>query len=124
MAKKEKTAAAEKIEKAEKSKKKPGKPKRSFKKTMVKAGKAIKNYFKDFRGEIKKIVWPDAKTVLKNTGIVLAVVAIVGTVIYLIDLGLGEGINQLVKLAEKVSPSAEDSKTAAMTVSMLKGLIG
>ena len=31
----------------------------------------IKRYFKDMRGELKKVVWPEKKQVLNNTGIVI-----------------------------------------------------
>ncbi len=66
---------------------------------FVRAGKGSKKFFKDFKGECKKIVWPDAKTVLKSTGIVLLVVAIVGLIVYGIDQGLSAGIGGLKQLA-------------------------
>ena len=52
----EKKAKATKADKADKANK-PKKPN-----IFVRAGKAIARFFKDFRGEIKKITWPDAKT--------------------------------------------------------------
>ncbi len=66
---------------------------------FVRTGKGTKKFFKDFKGECKKIVWPDAKTVLKSTGIVLLVVAIVGLIVYGIDQGLSAGIGGLKQLA-------------------------
>ena len=74
MAKKDISQAAEKVAAADKKKdKKPANPNGNF---FVRAGKAIKKFCKDIKGEIKKIVWPDAKTVLKSTAVVLAAVAI------------------------------------------------
>ncbi len=100
MAKKEKSQAAEKVAKAEKahkaSKQKSDKPI-----IFVRMGKAITRFFKDFRGETKKIVWPAAKTVLKSTGVVLAVVAIVGLAIFLIDTGLSRAVSGLEGLADR-----------------------
>lgn len=93
MAKKEKSAAAEKIEKAEKTKAK--KPKSDKPNIFIRIFKAIGHFFKDLRGETKKIVWPDAKSVLKSTGVVLAVVAVFTVVIWLIDLGLSKSIDLL-----------------------------
>jgi len=93
MAKNEKSAAAEKIEKAEKTKAK--KPKSDKPNIFVRIFKAIGRFFKDLRGETKKIVWPDAKSVLKSTGVVLAVVAVFTVVIWLIDLGLSKSIDLL-----------------------------
>ncbi len=93
MAKNEKSAAAEKIEKAEKTKAK--KPKSDKPNIFVRIFKAIGRFFKDLRGETKKIVWPDGKSVLKSTGVVLAVVAVFTVVIWLIDLGLSKSIDLL-----------------------------
>ena len=53
----------------------------------------IIQFFRDYKGEIKKIVWPDLKSVVKNTGIVLAVCAIVGIFIWLLDFGLAKLLN-------------------------------
>ena len=46
--------------------------------------------------ELKKVTWPTFAKVLKNTGIVLAVVLIFGAVIFGIDFGLQE-LLELVK---------------------------
>lgn len=88
------SAAAAKVAKAAKGNKKSDKP--SF---FTRAGKGTKKFVKDFKGECKKIVWPDAKTVLKSTGIVLLVVAIVAIVVGVIDLGLSSGVKGLKNLA-------------------------
>lgn len=52
--------------------------------------KRVIGFFKDYKSEIKKIVWPGVKDVAKNTGIVLAMCLIVGAFIWLLDLGLGK----------------------------------
>ena len=52
--------------------------------------KRIIGFFKDYKSEIKKIVWPGFKDVAKNTGIVLAMGLIGGAFIWLLDLGLGK----------------------------------
>ena len=88
------SAAAAKVAKAAKGNKKSDKP--SF---FTRAGKGTKKFIKDFKGECKKIVWPDAQTVLKSTGIVLLVVAIVAIVVGVIDLGLSSGVKGLKNLA-------------------------
>ena len=107
MAKNEKSAAAEKIAAAEKVKAK--KPKSDKPNIFVRAWKAIVRFFKDLRGETKKIVWPDGKTVLKSTGVVLAVVVVFTIVIGLIDLGLSKSINLLADAAR----NAEETTTEA-----------
>lgn len=102
-----KKAAAAKVAKAAKGNNKPKEKKPNI---FVRAGKAIKRFFKDFKGESKKIVWPDGKTVMKNTGIVILVVAVVAVVVMGIDSLLALIIKSLQNLA---SSSAET--TAAVT---------
>lgn len=104
--------AAAKVAKAAKGNKKSDKP--GF---FARSGKSTKKFFKDFRGEVKKIVWPDAKMVLKSTGVVLLVVAILSIIIYGIDQGLSAGITGLKKLATNDTSVSEtvDEETGEET---------
>lgn len=88
MANKESSEAAKKIAKAEKEKasKKPNKNKKNV-------FKVIARFFKDLKGEVKKITWPGAKDVLKGTLITLACIAVIGAVVCLVDLGLTSAID-------------------------------
>ena len=61
---------------AEKAKKENG-----FVRFTKKAGK----FFRDCKGEIKKIVWPTPKNVFKNVGVVLATIILLGLFIFLPD---------------------------------------
>ncbi len=56
------------------------------KKTLA---KRFVSFIREYKSEIKKITWPNFKTVVKNTLIVLIVCAVVGAFIWLIDFGLG-----------------------------------
>ena len=53
----------------------------------------ISRFFKDLRGEMKKIVWPSKKQIINNTGVVIAVVVAtsiaVGGFDYLLNLLIG-----------------------------------
>ena len=55
--------------------------------------KRIIRFFKDYKSEVKKIVWPGLKEVIKNTVIVLIMCLLVGVLIWLIDFGLGQLLN-------------------------------
>ena len=101
------SAAAAKVAKAAKGNKKSDKP--SF---FTRASKGTKKFVKDFKGECKKIVWPDAQTVLKSTGIVLLVVAIVAIVVGVIDLGLSSGVKGLKNLALGEETTVESTTDA------------
>lgn len=106
----EESKAAEKVAKAAKgSGKKSDKPN-----VFSRMGKGMKKFFKDFKGESKKIVWPDAKTVLKSTGVVILVVAIVAVIIFGIDAALSSGVSGLKQLAkhdEETTTSAVAGET-------------
>ncbi len=52
--------------------------------------KRVIAFVKDYKSEIKKIVWPGPRDVVKNTAIVLAMCLLVGAFIWLLDLGLGK----------------------------------
>ncbi len=52
--------------------------------------KKVTKFLRDYKGELKKIVWPNFRTVMKNTLIVLIMCALVGVFIFLIDFGLSE----------------------------------
>lgn len=121
MAKKEISQAAEKVAAAEKKKdKKPANPNGNW---FQRAGKAIKKFCKDLKGEIKKIIWPDGKTVFKSTLVVLAVVAVCAVVIFGVDQLLAWLISLLKLAAEKAANAGTANAEAATTAGMI-GLRG
>ena len=120
MAKKEVSEAARKVAAAEKSKqKKPANPDGNW---FKRAGKARKKFFKDIKGEVKKIVWPDGKTVVKSTLVVLAAVAVIGLAIFAIDWVLSEGLHLLDHAAEKAGDAASASATEAAVAGMINSV--
>ncbi len=56
---------------------------------------AIARYFRELRSELKKVVWPTPKQVLKNTLIVLACILVVGAFIWVFDFVAAKGITWL-----------------------------
>lgn len=122
MAKKEVSQAAEKVAAADKKKdKKPANPNGNI---FVRAGKAIKKFCKDLKGEIKKITWPGAKTVLKSTLIVLIVVAVCGLVILGVDTLLSKGISLLQDAAENMANAETATDAAAAMIASGQNLLG
>ena len=112
MANKESSEAAKKIANAEKEKtsKKPKKNKKNI-------FKAIARFFKDLKGEVKKITWPAGKEVVKGTLITLACIAVIGIAVFLVDLGLTSGIDALREAAENrtTATTTAQTTTAATT---------
>ena len=58
----------------------------------------IKKFFKDYKSEMKKIVWPTRKQVIQNTGIVLVAIIFVALVVGVLDALFGLGISALSKI--------------------------
>ena len=56
------------------------------------------NAWRGFKSELKKIVWPSWKQVLKNTLVVLVVVVICAIIIGVLDYAFSQGIIALTKL--------------------------
>ena len=115
MAKKESSEAAKKIAKAEKEKtsKKPSNKPNVF----VRMGKAIKNFFKNSKGDLKK------KEVLKGTVVTIVCIAIVGVLVFLVDLGLTKGISGLRTVAEnRTTTTVAETTTASETETTTAGI--
>ena len=59
---------------------------------------AIARYFRELKSELKKVVWPTPKQVLKNALIVVCCVLVVGAFIWVFDLVAGTLVNGLIGL--------------------------
>ncbi len=53
---------------------------------FVRAGKRIAKWFREMKAEFKKIVWPTPKQVAKDTSIVLAMVIVIGVLVWGLSL--------------------------------------
>ena len=56
-----------------------------------------KSWFKGLQAEFKKVIWPDKKTLAKQTTAVVAVSVVLGALIAVIDAILRYGIDLLVR---------------------------
>ena len=91
------------------------KTKKSSNKSPKNPGKAIARFFKDLRGETKKIVWPGRKMVLKSTGIVLAAILVIGAGIWILDFAVSGAVKGFSNIAEQTTveeTTEEDEKDA------------
>ena len=92
-AKKEKVKAAK--EAAKNVAKKEGKPKLGL---FAKIAK----FFRDYRSEFKKLVWPTRQQLVKNSSVVLVSVAVCSAALALLDWGLDEGVQALYNLVSLI----------------------
>lgn len=58
-----------------------------------------KHFMKDFKAELKKVVWPTSKQLINNVTAVIAIVLITAAIVFVLDLvfmGMNEyGVNKL-----------------------------
>ena len=94
---------ADKEKKAKKAEKKLDKKKLK----APKAGNG-KHWFKDFRAELKKVIWPTKRQLAENTTVVISMVIIVAVIIFLLDLAFKS-------ITGAVTTSIVDSKKANST---------
>ena len=62
-----------------------------------KSGNRISRFFKEVKSELKKVVWPSKKQIIKNTLVVIAAVVIVGIFIWALDLLFAFGLEKFIK---------------------------
>ena len=63
----------------------------------VKEKKQKKSWFKGLKAEFAKIIWPDQKTLTKDTAAVVISSVVIGVIISIVDLVVRFGIEFLVK---------------------------
>ena len=76
---------------------------KAVKKTNIfkRIGKAIAKFFKDLKGETKKIVWPGRQMVIKSTGIVLAAILVIGAGIWILDFAVSGAVTAVNRAANE-----------------------
>ena len=84
----------------EKKKAAPVKNTNAVKKEEKKLGffQRIGKWFRELKSELKKVVWPDGKTTMKNTGTVILCSLLVGACIWIFDAVSVLAVNTLVGL--------------------------
>lgn len=116
MANKNKKAPDQKVEGAPAAK--PAKKAKAAEKKpniFVRMGRGIKRFVKGFFSEGKKIIWADGKTVLKNTGVVLAVIAFIGIFVWLFDFGVEKLLVYSVSASPMLQTEQAEDETGADT---------
>ena len=69
-----------------------------------KKNKEKKHFFKDFKAELKKVIWPTSKQVVNNTTAVITIVLLTALIVFVLDFAFEAlntyGINKLRNLVE------------------------
>ncbi|MCL1792813.1 MAG: preprotein translocase subunit SecE [Oscillospiraceae bacterium] len=61
-------------------------------KEKVKLGERIKKFLRDYKSEMKKIVWPTRQQVIQNTGVVIFAIMFIAVIVGILDLAFGTGV--------------------------------
>jgi len=63
-----------------------------------------KHFFKDFKAELKKVIWPTPKQLVNNTVAVITIVLITAIIVFVLDLAFESintyGINKLKEIVD------------------------
>ncbi|MBR2454140.1 MAG: preprotein translocase subunit SecE [Clostridia bacterium] len=61
-------------------------------------GQRISKFFRDYGSELKKVTWSPWKDVKTNTLVVLASIAVIGVIIFVLDIAFSEVISLIGKI--------------------------
>ena len=64
----------------------------------VKKKRSRGQWFREMKSELKKVVWPDRKTVMKNTGTVLLCSLLIGACIWIFDFVATSAVDMLLNV--------------------------
>ena len=88
-------------------------------KKSKKEEKNKRHFFKDFKAELKRVVWPTPKQLVNNTIAVVTIVLVIGVIVFALDMGFELLNKQNAKLQsglqEKYSNNVESDTTSDET---------
>ena len=83
-----------------------------------KVKKEKKHFFRDFKAELKKVIWPTPKQLINNTIAVITIVLITAAVVFALDFVFENmnkyGIKKLLKAINKKKTQKEKMQTKKM----------
>ena len=83
--------------------------------------KEKKHFLKDFKAELKKVIWPTPKQLVNNTVAVITIVLLIAIIVFVLDFTFEKmntfGINKLKSMVETTN-SVEDLNANAIQESV------
>ena len=87
--------------------------------------KAKKHFFKDFKAELKKVIWPTPKQLVNNTSAVVAIVLVTAAIVFVLDvvfdMGNKYGISKMQNIVNEKYNKEESSENTDTTESTDNG---
>ena len=74
--------------------------------------KVKKHFFKDFKAELKKVIWPTPKQLVNNTVTVITIVIVIALIVFVLDFAFEKmntyGINKLKEMVDSKNSVTEN----------------
>ena len=87
--------------------------------------KTKKHFFKDFKAELKKVIWPTPKQLVNNTSAVVAIVLVTAAIVFVLDvvfdMGNKYGISKMQNIVNEKYNKEESSENTDSTESTDNG---
>ncbi len=81
--------------------------------------KENRHFFKDFKAELKKVIWPTPKQLVNNTVAVITIVIIVAIIVFVLDFTFEKlntyGINKIKSMVETTNSIDETTNSTDET---------
>lgn len=78
-----------------------------------------KSFSKDFKAELKKVVWPTPKQLVNNTVAVITIVLVTAAIVFVLDLTFEtlnkHGVNKIKEVVSANNTVADDNTTSNQT---------
>ena len=75
-----------------------------------------KSFFKDFKAELKRVVWPTPKQLVNNTVAVITIVLITAAIVFVLDLAFESlnkyGVDKVKEAITQIDEQSTDSTTS------------
>lgn len=86
--------------------------KKEIKTNKKENSKNKKSFFKDFKAELKKVVWPTPKQLINNTVAVITIVLITAIIVFVLDLAFEFANKQGIERIKEVITSSNTTNTS------------
>ncbi len=86
--------------------------KKEIKTNKKENSKNKKSFFKDFKAELKKVVWPTPKQLVNNTVAVITIVLITAIIVFVLDLAFEFANKQGIERVKEVITSSNTTNTS------------
>lgn len=90
-----------------------------------KVKKEKKHFFKDFKAELRKVIWPTPKQLVNNTVAVVVIVLIIAVIVFVLDFAFEKmntyGINKLKSIVETTNSVEDNANSIDETTNTVEG---